>query len=207
MGKETLQTLAEIKMHVRDKHIAHNKMKTRLKRHFGTVNPPFSQQLAGLPPPLSSPFTQSSNVMQMSPIPSTPSTFDSPSDIPSDQVAETEDSTPDGTSDGVFTQLLSTIINQFVWQGELDEGLEIDVLATPTHKVTSNPPISLEDLFDFNWDYWVSHHQRTNRHSLNEEMEVYSLLDADLLGEEGTDVVIDDTTGEVLTLNAHSTFG
>ena len=117
------------------------------------------------------------------------------------------DSTPDSTSDGVSTQLLSTIIDQFVRQGELDEGLEIDVLAAPTHEATSNLPISLEDLFDFNQDYWVSHHQRTSHCSLNEEMEVYSLLDADLPGEEGTDVAIDDTTGEVLTLNAHSTFG
>ena len=36
-------------------------------------------------------------------------------------------------------------------------------------------------------------------------MEVYSLLDTDLPGEEGNEVEIDDTVGEVLTLNFEGT--
>ena len=56
-------------------------------------------------------------------------------------------------------------------------------------------PVPPGDLFDF------SQHQRTSRRSLGEEMEVYSLLDIDLPGEEGTEVAIDDTAGEALVLN------
>jgi len=37
---------------------------------------------------------------------------------------------------------------------------------------------------------------------LRDELEVYNLLDADFPGEEGAEVAIDDTAGEILTLNA-----
>ena len=77
--------------------------------------------------------------------------------------------------------------------------------ATLTHEVTTNPPISLEDLFDSNWDYWVAHHQRTSHCSLSEEMEIYSMLDVDLPSEEGAEVAIDDTAVKALTLNTQST--
>ena len=48
---------------------------------------------------------------------------------------------------------------------------------------------------------WVLHHQRTSHCSLDDKLEVYSLLDVDLPGEEGNDVGIDDTAGEILTLS------
>ena len=38
-------------------------------------------------------------------------------------------------------------------------------------------------------------------------MEVYSLIDTDLPGEEGAEVVIDGTTGEFLTLNFQGALG
>ena len=175
MGKDTLQTLAEIKMHVRDEHIAHNEMKTRLKSRFGTVDSSFSQQQA---PPSSSPSTRLSDAAQEIPF--------------TDQVAETEN----GASNGNSIQLLSTIIDQFVQQRELDDdGPEIDI-AIANLSAPSNPLIPLEDLFDFSQDYWVEHHQRTSRRSLSDEMEAYSLLDTDLPGEEGLEVAIDDTVGE-----------
>ena len=79
--------------------------------------------------------------------------------------------------------------------------LEIDISAAPPPQETVNTPVLLEDLFDFSRDNWVAYHQRTSRRSLGEEMEVYSLLDTDLPGEEGNEVEIDDTAGEVLTLN------
>jgi len=164
----------------------------------GTVDPPVPQQPAG-PPPLSSPSTQFNNITETSPIPSTSSTPGGPLEGSPDQTAETEDGTPDSNS----VQLLSAIVDQFVQQGELDDGgLETDVPTTPAHELASNPPVSLRDLFDFTQDYWVEYHQRTSHRSLNEEMEIYSLLDTDLPGDEGTEVAIDDTTGEVLTLNA-----
>ena len=86
-----------------------------------------------------------------------------------------------------------------------DGGLEANVPATLTHEATTNPPISLGDLFDSNRDYWVAHHQRTSRRSLSEEMEIYSMLDVDLPSEEGAEVAIDDMAVKVLTLNAQST--
>ena len=66
---------------------------------------------------------------------------------------------------------------------------------------TSYVPILLEDLFDFSQHYWVRHHQRTGCCSLNKELEVYNLLDADLPGEEGAEVPVDDMAGEILTFH------
>ena len=197
MGKETLQTLAEIKMHVRDEHITHGGMKTRLKRRFGTVDTSAPQDPAG--PPTSSPFpAQVSGIVQASQIPSASPMGKNPSDAPPNAV-ETEDCVPDGSNS---VRTLGEIVDQFVQQGELDGGeLENGVLAAPPPQVTINTPVSLEDLFDFSRNYWVAYHQRTSRRSLGDEMEAYSLLDTDLPGEEGTEVAIDETTGEVLTLN------
>ena len=80
-----------------------------------------------------------------------------------------------------------------------DEELETPPLLTP---VTTHPLIRLDALFDFSQDYWLRHHQRTGCRSLNEELEIYDLLDADLRGEEGGDVEVDETMGDILTLGA-----
>ena len=217
MGKETLQTLTEIKMHVRDEHIMHGGMKSRLKRCFGTVNVSASQDPAGPPPSLPS-LVQVGGIAPVNHIPPTSPTGQNSQDESSDQAAGTEDSLPDGTS----IRTLGEIVGWFLQQGELDGGepetdtsavplpqetvnapvsLEIDILAAPPPQETVNTPVSLEDLSDFTRDNWVAYHQRTSRRSLGEEMEVYSLLNTDLPGEEGNKVEIDDTAGEVLTLN------
>ena len=73
----------------------------------------------------------------------------------------------------------------------------------PDRSTTSQrAKVSLEDLFDFFRFDWLPHHQRAgNSHSLNEEMEIYDLLDADIPGKEGAEVEINETMGDILTLN------
>ena len=181
MGKETLQTLAEIKMHVRDEHIKKN-MKDRLKRHFETIDAQEISQYGGSstqPTPIHPNETLSATSLP-----------EGPSDAPPNQ---------EPTTDEVENQqppLLSTIIKQFVQQGALD-------YTEPDHPVVDvQEKISLEDLFNFSRDDWLSHHQRSGKHSLSNEMEIYELLDIDFPGEEGAEVLIDDTTGDILTSNA-----
>ena len=79
------------------------------------------------------------------------------------------------------------------------DDLESDDLAPVASRSTTL--VLLDDLFDFSWVDWVPQHQRTSHHSLDDEPEVYSLFDVDLPGEEGNDVGIDDTAGEILTLS------
>ena len=187
-GKETLQTLAEIKLHVRDEHLAHTEMKTRLKRRFGTVDLSFAT-------PPSSSSTQPNDITEASQIPMTssiPSTSNS-----SNEAAESN--IENAHMDDQSAQFLSTIIDQFIQQGELDVLEPEDFV--PITSMAQCATISLEGLFDFSRDYWITHHQRTGRRSLDEELEVYNLLDADLPGEEGAEVAIDDTTADILTLN------
>ena len=108
-----------------------------------------------------------------------------------------EPSTEATPADGQHTQLLSSIIDQFIQQGELDNREpEYSNLDVP---LTQSLPVSLEELFDFSQNFWVASHQSTGLRSLNEELEIYNLLDADLPGEEGVEVAVDDTTGDILT--------
>ena len=200
MGKETLQMLAEVKMHVCDEHLTHNEMKTQLKRSFGTVD--LSSTLPKVDPPLSS---FSSTQAYSTAVHQVPTNSSMPDDHPGDSRSPdiSNDLTEPGAeatlTDDQPTQLLSTIVHQFIHQGELDDREpENSVPHTP---LTHYSPVALEDLFDFSRDYWVKHHQRTGCHSLNEELEIYNLLDADLPGEEGAEVPVDDTAGEILTLH------
>ena len=77
------------------------------------------------------------------------------------------------------------------------DDLESDDLAPVASRSTT--PVLLDDLFDFSRVDWVPQHQRTSRRSLDDELEVYSLLDVDLPGEEGNDIGIDDMAGEIIT--------
>ena len=194
--------LAEIKMHVHDEHLAHAEMKTRLKRRFGTVDLSFNQQQVGPLPPSSSSSPQPSNIMEASQIPPASSTPGLPGTTSNPDISNdrTESNTEDAPTDDQSAQFLSTIVDQFIQQGELD-GMEEFPPITEMDQLTTYPLISLDELFDFSRDYWVRYHQRTGHRSLNEELEVYNLLDADLPGEEGIEVAIDDTVGDILTLN------
>ena len=146
MGKETLQTLAEIKMHIPDEHITQGLMKSRLKRRFGTVDMPTAQDLAE-PPESSLPSIVQADTAQVSPAPSTSSTGGNPPDNPSTQTAETKDSILDSGS----VRTLGEIVDQFFQQGELDGGeLGTDISTVLPPQTTINAPVSLEDLFDSN---------------------------------------------------------
>ena len=196
MGKETLQMLAEVKMQVRDEHLAHNQTKTQLKRCFGMVDGSIHRQDRPPPPPSS---VRSDNNFRASQVASTSSTPQDPSDTASNPDGSshiTESNAEDDTADDQSPQLLSSIVDQFIQQGRMDD-VEPDCLPT----INQPAKISLEDLFDFSRVDWVPHHQRTGQRSLREELEVYNLLDTDFPGEEGVEVPIDDTAGDILTLH------
>ena len=114
MGRETLQTLAEIKMHVCDEHLVHTEMKTRLKCCFGTVDLLFVQQGMPPPPPPSTHTAQQIPVISFAP--------GGHPDSPSDHRDVAEQTAEDTPPDDQNTQLLSTIVYRFIQQGELDNG-------------------------------------------------------------------------------------
>ena len=195
-------------MHVHNEHLAHTEMKTRLKRSFGTVGLSSTlQQDAPLPVSTNShPPSPPPTHANIAGIPQIPMTLFIPygghPDNPPNQTISDDAREPpaqDTPTDDQPTQLLSTIIQQFIKQGELDNVEPEDPV--PGFLLTQYPPVPLEHLFDFSRSYWVKYHQRTKCRSLNEELEVYNLLDADLPGEEGAEVAVDDTAGDILTLH------
>ena len=177
-------------MHVRDEHLAHKEMKNRLKRRFGAVNASSVPEHGG-PQPHSLPTNPNDTSR------TTSTTHESPDTPLNSDGSDTTGGLETGgdTTDGQSPSLLSTIVHQFVRQGEMDCMEPDRSTADQTAKV------SLEDLFDFSRFDWLPHHQRTGKRSLSEEMEIYDLLDADIPGEEGAEVEIDETTGDILTLN------
>ena len=58
--------------------------------------------------------------------------------------------------------------------------------------------IKINELFDFTQRSWISPHERSASRSLNEELELYELLDLDAAGEEGVDVEINHTLDSIL---------
>ena len=72
-----------------------------------------------------------------------------------------------------------------------------------TGHIYLEPDHTIVDLPEKNnaWDDRLPHHQRACKHSLSDEMEAHELPDADFPGEEGAEVTIDETTGDILTLN------
>ena len=189
MGKDTPQNLVEIKMHVRDKHLSQNKMKNWLKHCFGTVNMSSTSQP-----------TLSSNKVNITGSSCTPSSLHITSNLIDFPNAITKPATKDTpAATGHSTQFLSTIIYNFIQQGEFDSCNHNAPI--PTDFVSQYSPIQLEELLDFSCDHWITHHQRTGHCSLIEELEIYHLLDTDLPGNGGSEVTIDDTAREILTLS------
>ena len=66
--------------------------------------------------------------------------------------------------------------------------------------VASSFHISTEicQLFDFRRDHWVSLHERSATRSLDEELELYELLDLDATGEADDNLDIDHTLDSIL---------
>jgi hypothetical protein len=58
--------------------------------------------------------------------------------------------------------------------------------------------IKLEDLFNFEDTWWIRTQEQIGMRGLDEELEVYELLDMDAIGEDDIDVDVDDMTRELM---------
>jgi len=149
MTSKTLQTIAEVKMHLRDSHAASwsQKQRSRNKRHFGI-------------PPSSSTHTPDQS------LPGTPNTTLSSIPPPIPPVGDTEMD----NDNNLHPVGLREMIEDFNAL-EDEDGLDHERESTYVWGARS-----VCDLFDFSSNHWVKGHREKCSRGLAEELNFYELL-------------------------------
>ena len=172
LGNRTLTLLAKLKMHIRDEHLHAGETKKSMKRFFGKASavPPAQavSQQPIVPPPLLINKTETDDAMVIDP---------------------TSQQSPDGFADesDQFNKLTSSFGRQAAGDDNDRDG-----------QMPSEISIKIEDLFNFTNTGWVAVHERSASQSLDEELELYELLDTDAPGHDDINVEIDPALDSVL---------
>ncbi|KZT20928.1 hypothetical protein NEOLEDRAFT_1158419 [Neolentinus lepideus HHB14362 ss-1] len=175
---ECLFSTFELKMHLRDEHIQNDAVSQCLKRHFGGPRP--SQEAATTDQAPSVP-------------PNTPGVVPAAAEQSSGLSGAASDPELEHGEANTLANI-STTLSQMVEEDE-----DQDDVSTP-----SQISQSLRELFDFSVQYWVDAHTLKPRRTLDDELELYQLLDMDadgeVDGEVGGEFALDDAAGAVLTM-------
>lgn len=165
--------LAELKLHIHDEYAKNTNAKQRLKRH-----------IAGAP--RSTETTQSA--IQAS------SSATAPLAQTSHSTEIVEDETNDNTasSAGPAEGSLRTIADQLIAMANEDDNDDDQNAASPQK-------FTLTRLFDFTVDYWLKSSEATGYRGLQDELELYELIDMDASGELDTDIDVDSMAEALLT--------
>jgi len=174
LGNETLTSLAELKMHIRDEHLRAGETKERMKRFFGKANaapaPTPSAQPIVVAPPLTTNETEvgdDATLMDIDP-------------------ALQQQSQDNDNLANEFNLLTSSFSRQA--SGDADDA----------DGITSIISIKIADLFNFTNRAWIPMHERSASRSLDEELELYELLDVDAPGDDDINVEIDPALDSLL---------
>jgi hypothetical protein len=188
LGTETLTSLAELKMHIRDENLQKDSRK-RMKRHFG--------RRQAVPPP--QPTTTVPTPIPIDPVLQT-ATIDTPSAgamdvtprhaaaVPNPPTPATE-STPPASS---FSESFRIMMNYNMHMVSNDND-DVEV-GLPSSIIGRS--VAIVELFDFGCPGWVDMYKRSAVQSFEEELELYELLDAE--GEEEDGVDVDATMSDIL---------
>ena len=163
--------LAELKLHIRDEYAKNMNAKQRLKRHI--VGASRSTEIAQPDVQVSSSAT--------APLARTA------------QSTETADEAHDdaASSAGPAEGSLHTIADRLIAMANEEDNDE-------NQTDTSSQKFTLANLFDFTVDYWLKSSEATGYRGLQDELELYELMDMDASGELDTDVDIDGMAEAVL---------
>ena len=170
LGNTTLTSLAELKMHIHDEHLRSGETKERMKRFFGKASnaPTPSGQPIVVAPPLTTDATEADD-------------NDNATLMDIDPVLQPQETLADE-----FNMLTSSFSRQASNDGEDGD------------RVPSVISIKIANLFDLKNRGWIPAHERTASRSLNEELQLYELLDKDAPGEEDMNVEIDPALDSLL---------
>jgi len=172
LGHQTLTSLAELKMHIRDEHLRAGETKKRMKRFFGREHTTASAQAHSQEPiTLAPPLTTTDDAeaddfaMDIDPV------------LPQSEAGSANE----------FNILTSSFASQASRDDDDGDGQMPSVIS-----------IKIADLFDFTNRTWIGLHERSTSRSLDEELELYELLDADAPGDSDINVEIDPALDSVL---------
>ena len=143
-------------------------VQTRLKRSFGTA-------LVKDPGQTTSPTSNSTTTPAPTPLPinmEPAATAEAP--MAQDTPSPTHDSTPDSVS--IQPPGMRGIIQQLIEAVELDN-------EEPPESSPNALSIPIKDLFDFTQSYWVDSYSKLAMRGLQDELELYELLDLDAEGD------------------------
>lgn len=180
LGNQTLASLAELKMHIRDEHLRNGETKARMKRFFGqrsqdsqtsapSVQPVSQQPSTSAPPPPDETETDNTTQMDIDPA-----------------ILQSESESLGGVDDE-FNRITGSFGRQA--SGDDNDGIG---------EMPSVISIEIAELFNFANRAWISQQERTTSRSLDEELELYELLDLDAAGEEDFNIEIDHTLDSLL---------
>lgn len=178
-------------MHIRDEHVRIKTKEKIRKRGFGVRakgNPRVPGQ-AGSRVEANTPVAVQSGSQAET---TTPTATEAATDPPSDDDEEPADSASMSTR--TLRSMTANLIN-LVDQAADDDDDDDESGSNAIH-------IHLRDLFDYTKDHWVRAQQASAVGSLEEEEELYQLLDLDADGDLDTDLDpdLDDSTENILTL-------
>ncbi|EPQ50345.1 hypothetical protein GLOTRDRAFT_50634 [Gloeophyllum trabeum ATCC 11539] len=180
LGTQNLTNLAELKMYIQDEHRQKNS-KTRLKRHFETT----AARSSAAPTTLEN---TGSTISLNSPVPVVPSSsiHHAPSSISASVPPSSSDVEPvaesDETTASTSSHIPRTRLRAIV--AELHDAIDRDDDVNTTQTFPSRIKEKLSNMFNFQQSYWIESHTRSAMRSLEDEMEVYELLDLDAAGED-----------------------
>ncbi|KAJ7726704.1 hypothetical protein DFH07DRAFT_931007, partial [Mycena maculata] len=176
MAPGTLTDLAEYKMHIRDEHL-HRDGSVRLRRRFEARRK--DEQTTGLPPRPSAEL----------PRPPRTDDEDNETQIPS---------APPTTTKSAFRKFIEHCQELAVEDDLIADYNDMELEVPLIHHHTFNP-VLLSELFDYTNKHWVKHFETSRGMSLDQEMELYELLDFDAEGEAEDDTTdVDDITESIL---------
>ncbi|KAF8967652.1 ribonuclease H-like domain-containing protein, partial [Flammula alnicola] len=181
LGVPLLTKLTELKMHIRDEHIRDKTAKMRLKRRFEPPKGPGAS--AGFNNPTTAPTAP--------PAPSVVVTPTTPVVNPGIPPPSISIQAPDVVDPTLIPQAAQThsssgfraLVEQEITAVELDD-LDNDPLFDEQSDLTTYPLIPISRLFDFSNKHWAAILTTHAKHTFEEELALYELLDLDAAGED-----------------------
>jgi hypothetical protein len=188
LGTAKLMDLAELKMHIRDEYIRSGRKKELRTRAFGVWNEKGSS-VSAEDGNISAALIHNTGSRAHTPA-DTDETF-APSEDSNDVASTSAEQSVHAVQRG-FNHIEQTLQDLAI--GEASEPVNID------HRTSTDSfSVPLRELFDFTNQNWVEVEKRSAVGSLNDEEELYDILDLDAPGEEALDYDLDSTFESLIT--------